>query len=219
MSTYNSAIPPKIKCRKTARVTPIDWAAADRILLNQTLIGILLELVRIWKRRHSVILRFYLRYGTPDECVSRYVVDDLDDLRGFLKTAPIGPIWYQLEDGRDRDFPFNERWEFTTLCRILALLFFYDRADLDIDCALTLDPQAVIDRLGTRRISMRRLQQPVTVGKRSSVIWKLACIVHDAGATKNEAACLIAASAAWRSKHGSGRQPLKLLIDKIWRRR
>jgi hypothetical protein len=64
----------------------------------------------------------------------------------------------------------------------------------------------------------RLVANVIPKGKRSHVIWKISMTLIAKGATPGEVACVLRASACWRSKHGDNEQALKREIERAFRK-
>jgi hypothetical protein len=78
------------------------------------------------------------------------------------------------------------------------------------------DPRAIVRRYA--RSLLGYLDQPVSVGKRSDVIWKIGMTLRDKGATPGEVAQVLLAARCWRDKHGDNERALKREVQRMFRR-
>jgi hypothetical protein len=100
-------------------------------------------------------------------------------------------------------------WRVADLERMLPKLVSTRRANghtaADIGGFDRHDASEVLRRYHVRGLN---INSPVVVGKRSSVVWKIALTLRDRGAPPDEVAAVIAASKPWRDKFGDNRTAL-----------
>jgi hypothetical protein len=206
------------KSRHQAWFEDIDWKAFYRKqkAIVEELADCCAEYVLILKSRHPVTLHYYDLNGVPET----YRAGSMKKLREFLSTFPFGlrSLWYRLGDSKKcHSFPFDD---FTPLDRLRHIRrhLVFDQPDdvLNVSRALAMDPRDVIARLGSFNINLWRMRRSVPKGKRSDLIFKLAMDAFEAGATKNDVACLLWASAPFRSKYGDQTYRLEREVERLW---
>lgn len=75
--------------------------------------------------------------------------------------------------------------------------------------------RAILKRHGLSRLGLY-VRSSASEGRRSDVIWKLGRSLADRGATVNEVACVLWASKAWQSKHGTNMRALDREIVRVF---